>query len=348
MLPGACRVSGTGSVPAMTFTREDCVSIHPRNQPDEIIEAGEPLPAQMHPAGPTDGDRGGYGPEGALFLVVLLWSSTFIITKLIFAEFTALPYIASRFAVMCVVAVAVMLLRRSGPERMIRREDLGLFVVVSLTGYTLYQLCFVLGLERTSPFSSSLLVAMVPVFSVAMTAMMGEKHPRQAWIGLAVAVLGAALFLWEKRGDSASGTLPGDLLSLGAAVTFAAYGVLARPLVARYPADTFSAWSIVFGSIPLFLIALPASLREDWGGVSGLGWAAVIYMAIFPVYIAYQIWNWAIGKRGVAAATSFGLLVPVVSGILSAIIFGEAFGPLKLAGAALVLAGLVIVRVRRT
>lgn len=285
-----------------------------------------------------------FGPELAQGLVVLLWASTFIVTKGMFAEMGALPFICVRFAAMVALAFAVMLLRRHGADRGIRRADWGRFLAVGLTGYTLYQLAFVLGLERTSPFSSSLLVAMVPLFTVLMTTMMGERAPRQAWLGLAVAIVGAALFLWDKRGEG-SGTLLGDLLSLGAAVSFAAYGILARPLVARYPPETYTAWTILFGAVPLFLVSLPATVREDWGGVSGLGWAAVVYMAIFPVYVAYQIWNWAIARRGVTAATSFSLLVPIVSGLLSALIFGEAFGPFKIVGAALVLAGLVIVRV---
>ncbi len=285
-----------------------------------------------------------FGPELAQGLVVLLWASTFIVTKGMFAELGALPYIFARFAAMVALAFAVLLLRRQGADRGIRRADWGRFLAVGLTGYTLYQLAFVLGLERTSPFSSSLLVAMVPLFTVLMTTMMGERASRQAWFGLAVAIAGAALFLWDKRGEG-SGTLPGDLLSLGAAVSFAAYGILARPLVARYPPETYTAWTILFGAVPLFVVSLPATVRENWGGASGLGWVAVIYMAIFPVYVAYQIWNWAIARRGVTAATSFSLLVPIVSGILSALIFGEAFGPFKLVGAALVLAGLVIVRV---
>jgi drug/metabolite transporter (DMT)-like permease len=41
------------------------------------------------------------------------------------------------------------------------------------------------------------------------------------------------------------------------------------------------------------------------------------------------------------------LLVPVVSGLLSALAFAEGFPPIKLLGAALVLTGLVVLR-RRT
>ena len=61
-----------------------------------------------------------------------------------------------------------------------------------------------------------------------------------------------------------------------------------------------------------------------------------------------MLWNWAIARRGVGAASSFTLLTPVVAGIFSSLFFDEGFGPLKLGGAALVLAGLAIVRARRT
>ena len=225
------------------------------------------------------------------------------------------------------------------------RSDWGLFALAGLTGYTLYQLGFILGLSRTSPFSSSLLIAMVPLFTVLILAVMGEPTPLQGWVGLGVALVGVALFLLDKRGSSA-GTLLGDLLSIGAAVSFAVYGIITRPLVRKYPAETYTAWSVLAGTVPLLLVSLPDALRQDWQAVSLPGWFSIVYLAIFPVYIAYILWNYAIARRGVAKASSFGLLVPVVAGLLSAIFFGEPFGPLKLFGAGLVLAGLIIVRTR--
>ena len=48
--------------------------------------------------------------------------------------------------------------------------------------------------------------------------------------------------------------------------------------------------------------------------------------------------------RRSALASSFGLLVPVLSGVLSSLIFDEQFGALKLGGAVLVLAGLLTLR----
>ena len=93
------------------------------------------------------------------------------------------------------------------------------------------------------------------------------------------------------------------------------------------------------------LAGVPAVADQDWGALTSRSWLAVIYMVIFPVYIAYMLWNFGIARRGAAIATSFGLLVPVIAGILSALIYDETFGPRKLLGAALVLGGLLFIRV---
>ncbi len=215
-----------------------------------------------------------------------------------------------------------------------------------LTGYTLYQLGFILGLSRTSPFSSSLLIAMVPLFTVLILAIMGEPTPLQGWVGLGVALVGVALFLLDKRGASA-GTLLGDLLSIGAAVAFASlrhHHAAAGPQVPggdRTPPGV--SWRDRALAPRLAAGCAEAGLADSF---SFAAWLSIVYLAIFPVYIAYILWNYAIARRGVAKASSFGLLVPIVAGLLSAIFFGEPFGPLKLLGAGLVLAGLVIVRTR--
>jgi drug/metabolite transporter (DMT)-like permease len=80
--------------------------------------------------------------------------------------------------------------------------------------------------------------------------------------------------------------------------------------------------------------------------VSLQSWLVLAYMVVLPVYVAYIVWNWAITRRGAAAASSFVLLVPIVSGVLSAVTFGEAFGVAKIVGAGLILVGLVALQRR--
>jgi drug/metabolite transporter (DMT)-like permease len=274
--------------------------------------------------------------------VVGMWASTFLVTKAIFAEVSPLAFAFVRFALMTVLAFGILVLRSHGRFPPIRRADLLRFVVAGLAGYTLYQLGFVLGLDRTSPFSSSLLIAMVPFFTMVFLTLSGEHQPRLAWVGLAIGLTGVVLFLADKIGSP--GSLLGDALSLGAAVSFAVYGLINRPLVRTYPPEAYTAYALLAGTVPLLVISTPAALAENWGAISVWGWVGIIYMVVLPVYVAYMLWNWAIARRGAATATSLSLLVPILSGLFSVLLFGEQFGLLKLLGAAFVLAGLVLVR----
>jgi drug/metabolite transporter (DMT)-like permease len=305
----------------------------------------------MRESRPSPTGLAALAPEGALALVVLLWASTYVVSKGAFAEVRPLAFVFVRFGLMVALAFGVMAFRgrhaRQGSWLWTpRRRDLPRFVWAGLLGYTGYQLGFVLGLERTSPFSSSLLIAAAPAFTLVALAFLGERPPARAWLGLVVAVAGVAIFVAEKSGDG--GSLVGDALSVLAAVSFSLYGIVNRPLVRDYPTETYTAYTLLAGTVPLLLVGLPDALAQDWNAISAWGWVAIIYMVILPVYVAYMLFNWAVARRGLASVAGWQLLVPVLGGILSALTFGETFNLPKLAGAALVLAGLFIQRARRT
>lgn len=289
-----------------------------------------------------------FAPELALWTVVLIWSSTWIAIKDAFSFLDPLPYTLFRFIWINVLAFAILFLRHSRDPLVplaIRREHLPRFLLASIPGYTVYQLCASLGLDHSSVFTLSLLVAMVPLFTMVMVAVMGEEIPVYGWLGLGIAIAGAAIFLSDKR--SGDDSLLGAVLSLGAAISFAFYGVANRPLVKLYPSVTYTAYSLLFGTIPFVFIAGPALLDVSWSDVPVRGWVGILYVIIFPVYVAYQLWNYGIQHRGATVASSYGLLVPILSGVLSAIYFDERFGTLKVAGAALVIVGLLLLRVKR-
>lgn len=285
-------------------------------------------------------------PELALLTVMLLWASTFILTKDIFTRMTPLAFAFLRFVLIILLAFGVLIWRgRHDPARYwrIERADAIWFVLAGSCGYFFYQLGFVLGLDRTSPFASSLLISMMPLFTLIILGLMGERPSSFAWIGVVMAIGGVGIFLTGQRGG---GTWLGDLLSLGSALSFALYGILNRRIVGRYPAETVSAYTLLAGGGMLLLVSAPSAWRQDWGAVDLSAWLILLYMAVLPVYVAYIMWNWAAHHRGVEVATSVELLVPIFSGILSVLFFGEQFGPAKLGGGALVLVGLVLTRMR--
>ena len=136
----------------------------------------------------------------------------------------------------------------------------------------------------------------------------------------------------------------GDLLSLGAAASFALYGIVNKPLATRYPASTVLAGTLLIGSIPLAPLALVDSGGQSWSAISMIGWGIWIYAVILPIYLAYTWWTAAIALRGVAAIAPYVLLVPVAGGLFALAWLGERVGLVSAVGAVVTLIGLALSR----
>ncbi len=308
------------------------------------------------PAGRTAPDAGP-GPEGpdprpglgdsllvdtVLVAVVLMWASTFVLFKVAWRNVDPVAFTAVRFAAIVLLAAAVLALSRNRVP--LRRVDLPLIVASGLCGYFLYQLFFVLGLDRTSAVASAILVATHPLFSVLFLWLVWRERPTSVQLaGVGLGFVGVAVFLgfWDAFG----GATWGDLLSLAAAAAFGAYGVLNRPLTRRYPGAQLMASTLAVGGVLVALVGIPAVLRQDWGEVSGTSWLIMVYAIVGPVYLAYALWNWAIKHRGVTRTVVYGFLTPVAAGILAFLALDERMTVANLVGAFIVLAALVIVRV---
>jgi drug/metabolite transporter (DMT)-like permease len=285
--------------------------------------------------------------ELALWVVVVTWASTWIALKDAFDYIAPLAFLLVRFVLMNVLAFAVLAVqvRRGNARGTIRRADSPLLLAAGLSGYTMYQVSAMLGLDRSSVFTLSLLVAMSPFFTMTILTALGEKPSVYGWIGFAIAAVGVVMFLSDKR--SGGDTLLGAGLSLCAGLAMAVYGIVNRPLTLTYPRETYTAYSLLFGTIPMLAICGPSTMHQNWSGVPVHVWLGLAYLVVFPVYIAYQLWNFAISRRGAGPVSAYNLIVPILSGVLSAIAFHERFGWLKIAGAGLALFGLLVPKLRQ-
>jgi len=291
-----------------------------------------------------DGRRGAIDSlavDGALLAVVLMWASTFVTFKIAWRDVDPVAFTGLRFAFMVVLSVAVLAI--AGPRRLPRRVDLPVLAASGLTGYFLYQMGFVLGLDRTSAVASAILVSTHPMFSVLFSWLAGRERPTRGTIaGLVVGFAGVAVFLggWNAVSEARAG----DLLSLGAAAAFGAYGVINQGIGDRLSGRQVMAYGLAIGGTLTVLVSLPAVLHQDWGNVDGVSWLILVYSAIGPVYLAYALWNWAIARRGIARTVVYGFLVPVLGGAMAVLFLNEHVRPEQIAGAVLVVAGLVITR----
>jgi drug/metabolite transporter (DMT)-like permease len=277
----------------------------------------------------------------ALLSVAVMWASTFTLFKIAWRDTDPVAFTAVRFAAMFGFSVIVLLVSRSLVRP--RRADIPALVASGLTGYFLYQMGFVLGLDRTSALASAILISTHPIFSVIFMWLARRGRPTLREVGgVVLGFVGVAVFL--RAWDAFGAARPGDLLSLGAAAAFGAYGVINQPLIARYPPRQLMSYGLAVGGLLVTLIGIPAMVEQDWGTVSVESWIILAYAIVGPVYLAYALWNWAIRHRGIPRTVVYGFLVPVLGGAIAVIVLDERLRWEQVIGGILVLAGLLVTR----
>ncbi len=286
--------------------------------------------------------------DGVMLAVVLMWAGNNVLIKVTVGVIPPLPFVVARFLIAIVLVWAWIAWRRT-PVRIAIR-DVPLLVVAGASGFGFYTALFTVGMERTSAFSVALLVSLSPVFTLVLSRLAGIEFPtRQQWLAVALATAGVAVFVGDKlRAEGIAAASIGDVLGLLASFSFAVYSVAARPLTSRYGATVATGWAVVVGLIVVAPWGVPATMAFPWWELSPPIWGALFYAAAVSTLIGYTLWSWAIVRGGVARTVPYLFMIPVITGVISALFLGETFGPVKIAGALMVLVGTTLVRVLGT
>lgn len=296
------------------------------------------------PVAPGPSAAAGFdGADAAMLATVVLWALSNVYTKLALAEILPLAFIFARFAIATPALFAWT--RAREPLAPPRRDEWAMFLLAGVAGYGVFNLLFITGIERTSAFAVALYLSLGPVFTLLFAALLGiERVSRVQWVGVAVAVLGVAVFVSDKIVAGGAWNLAGDLISIAASMLFAVYSLATRPLVRSRGAASATAWSVLIGFAVLLPFTVGPAMAQEWRGLSASAWAGVLLASLGSLLVAYNVWAWAITRRGVGRTAPYLFLTPVMTGVFSAILTGERFGPLKIAGALLVLLGTALVR----
>lgn len=298
-----------------------------------------------------------YAVELALAFAVLNWAISPSFFKVALEEMEPFAFTYVRFLLICVVSLAVLWWhrRRGGQVWRFERRDILPLILSGLSGYGIYQIFYIVGLNLTTVFASALLMATAPLFSAILLAVLRiERVGRAQWIGVLVAFAGVALFLFAATGSVqhaaadrhvTPGTmLLGAVLTLVAALSFALYGITNKTLGKRFSQAELMCYTLLVGTVALTPIGIPALLQQNWALVTWRSWLVMGYAVIFPIYVSYAIWNWAIVQRSVGYVTLYNYLTPILGGIGSFLLLGERFSLGQVLGAGVVLAGVLLAR----
>src|SRR4051812_20471723 len=138
------------------------------------------------------------------------------------------------------------------PVRRPRRADLPLVLVLGATVVFAYTLFFLSGVRPSTAADGSVLVpGLIPVATALLAwAVLGQRPLRRAQLGLAVAFAGL-LLVASPTGGVGSDRVLGDVLFVGAALSWSVYTLAGRRATARYGSVSANVYATAAGTVLL-------------------------------------------------------------------------------------------------
>ncbi|MEZ5178157.1 MAG: DMT family transporter [Acidimicrobiales bacterium] len=182
----------------------------------------------------------------------------------------------------------------------------------------------------TSAFITYLLVVIVPLIGVVRTR---RPPPANVVVGVVLAVAGLGLL-----SSGVSGIGQGEVLTMGAALAFAVHLVVLGEVSGRHDPIRLTFWQVL--TVGAACLVPGAASGGGYGFDRGV-WVAAAFCGVAATALAF--WCMAWGQRVVpeSQAAIILLLEPVSARILGELA-GDHLGPVGLAGAALILAAVVV------
>lgn len=260
-------------------------------------------------------------------------------------EADSLVIAAGRLALATVVLAPLALARHRAALRALSRREL----VLALASGVLLAVHFaswIASLALTSVLLSVVLVTTTPLWVALLAPLtLHERLTRGAALGLLLAVAGGALMA---AGGAAAptgapagpGAWRGPALALLGAVAMAGYLLVGRRLRAGLALVPYV--FLVYGAAALVLVAAAVATGRGFGGLSAPTWGWIALLALVPQLLGHTAFNWALRHLPATPVAVMLFGEPVGATALAWLVLGEVPAVPRVAGAAVVLAGVLL------
>ena len=244
--------------------------------------------------------------------------------------------LAWRFTFSALILMSVVLIgRRPLPKR------LGPVVLLGFLGFAPQAGIYFLTLSFLDPGITSLLLYTYPSFVVILGFILWRRRPaKRQLLALALSLSGCVVAFWRQGNYP----LVGVLLGLAVGFTYAAYLVASERVLAEVDSIVATAVLMCASAIVYWIVAFASSPGGPKApqGFETIGW--LLGLSVVATVVPIVCILAAVRKIGAADASLVSTLEPVLTIALSAAFIGERFGPAQIAGGALILAAVLLLR----
>ena len=271
---------------------------------------------------------------GIAVMVAVIWGLAFVASRIALDEFSPELMTALRFSIAAVPCLFVRKPKVSWP----------LLIAISLTLFLGQFLAQSVAIARGVPVGlTSVIVQSQALFTIAFAAIIFSEMPtRMQTIGVGIATIGLLMICGTVGYDFSVGAFAVLMIS---PISFAIGNILLRRARGAPMFDLF-AWLCLAAAVPLFALTLVSNgAQPTWHALTHMsltGLLCMLGLGGISTSIAYWLWGRLLRDYPAAQVVPFALLVPFVGAAASSIVFGEKFGPLRLAGMITVIGGIAV------
>jgi drug/metabolite transporter (DMT)-like permease len=275
----------------------------------------------------------------AVVAAVLIWSLSFVATKVAFKAFPPLTLGTLRFGFSAFLLGVVLLMQRGFVRP--APGDLGRLAVSGVLGITIYFSLENLGVKLATAADAALIVASYPAITMLLEMLIYRTRIsgiRFGGVGLAIA--GVYLIVRESVTGGGGHRLAGDLILAATGLVWSFYNFVTRRVVNKYPTVLITFYQTVAGALAFLPLAWIE--RDQWQPPAPDSLLALLYLGLFCSVIAFLLYAYGLKGLTSSAAVTLMNLVPVF-GVLFAVVFlHEPVGIAQCLGGVIVIAGIAL------
>ena len=289
------------------------------------------------------------------FIVVAIWGSTFVFTKLLLLSGLSPAQIFTlRFIIAYVLLLGYSIFF---PFRLFCstwRDEL-LMVALGVTGGSLYFLTENSAMNYTTTTNTSLIVSLSPLIAAALISIFykSERLNRVQIAGTLMAALGVVIVVLN--GHFVLHLSPfGDSLAFSAALCWGFYSLLMIPANQKYDTVFITRKVFIYGllsMIPYYMMnpveagifISPSTFHPSLSIILNL-----LFLGCVASMLCFVAWNWVLKKLGAVVATNYVYFNPVTTILFAWAILSEQITLYFLLGTALILIGMYLADKRKT
>ncbi len=219
----------------------------------------------------------------------------------------------------------------------------------AMLGIVLNQGCYTFGVSLTSPGEASIITTTMPIWVMLLAAvLLGEPVTARKAGGIALGLCGALILVLSTIGGALGGSsLGGDLLVLGAQLSYALYLTFYSRFIRKYSVFTLMKWMFLFAALAVLPFSLPEWLATDWYSLTFRELGGSMYVVVGGTFVAYILVM--IGQKHLRPTLvgMYNYVQPIVACLVGVALGMDTFTPLKGLAVVLIFSGVWLVNTSR-